>query len=101
MSPPRSIEIDSNAKLRLKKARALLRGALAHALAKTAESHASAARWLGVSEHTIARWLAERSPINVEKVLASPRLATAFREHLCTHSHEQRPVAYQARRRAR
>ncbi len=81
-----------------KKARALLSTSFVLALSELGVSHSGAARTLRVDKKTVARWVNMRSPINVEAVLAVPRLGSAFRRALCTIDHVepagQAPAAF-------
>lgn len=61
-------------------------------------SQSGAARWMRVTSRTVRNWLSLASPMNVEAVLASPRLGERFRRALCTHEHA--PVGYVARKRS-
>lgn len=58
--------------------RALLSGALRHTIETVGCSRASAARWLGVDEVTLRRWLKGSSALRVETVLRSTRLGEPF-----------------------
>jgi len=82
------------------KARALLSGCLAQAIGETAPSHEAAARWMFVDASTIRRWLRSTVAINVEAVLASPKLGAAFRRALCVHDHSTHAASYVATRRS-
>jgi hypothetical protein len=66
-----------------------LQTAFVQALQEAKVSHANAARWIGTSKATIARWVHLRSRIDVEAVLASTQLGERFRRALCTHSHDE------------
>lgn len=58
--------------------RALLSGALRHTIQTVGCSRASAARWLGIDEVTLRRWLGGKSAMRVETVLRSTRLGEPF-----------------------
>lgn len=62
------------------KGRALLRGALEHALKRAGTTHATAARWLKHDVSTLRRWLAGTHRIDVEAVVESRKLG----RHFCT-----------------
>jgi hypothetical protein len=65
-----------------KRERLLVQSALCYALTKSGSTHASAARWMGVDEATLRRWLRGTSSIRVEAVLASKRLSEPFAKQL-------------------
>lgn len=64
------------------RARALLAIALAESMKEVGASQSAAGRWTGVDARTIRSWLHGERPINVERVLASPKLGAAFVEYL-------------------
>lgn len=83
----------------LKRARHLIAASLVQAMRAIGASQNVVARWTNKSARTVRNWVHEQNPINVEAVLASPKLGELFRRALCTHEHA--PVGYVARRRAR
>lgn len=84
---------------RLKIARAEISAALHSSLTDAVMSHEEAARVLGVDKRTVGAWARRERPVNVEVVLAAPRLALSFRRALCTEHHA--PVGYIAKKRRR
>lgn len=58
--------------------RTLLSGALRDVVNQRAGSAANAARWLGLNEATVRRWLNGQRAITVEAVLRSPKLGGPF-----------------------
>lgn len=72
---------------------------LVQAMRKTRTSHAGAARAADVDKKTIARWVHLETPMDAERVIASPRLKRAFLDELCDHRND--PVPYIARKRRR
>ncbi len=76
--PSRSAGDRNGKAARTNRPRALVHAALRHALAESGASNASAARWMNVNESTLTRWLMQRTPVMVERVLASRRLARHF-----------------------
>lgn len=62
--------------------RFLVREALAYSLTESRSSRASAARWMGVDEATLRRWLKGTRSVRVEAVLASERLSNLFAQKL-------------------
>jgi hypothetical protein len=63
----------------------------------TATSQQRAARELELTKRTVGAWVRCESAISVERVLADPRLAKAFRRALCVHEHAE-PVGYVVRK---
>ena len=100
-----SVMASRNARLRpeftarLAKSRREISGSLSRAMAETKCSQPAAARSMAITERTVRDWVHGVTPTNVERVLASPRLAKAFRQHLCVHNHDS--VPYVARKRGR
>lgn len=70
------------------------------ALSETATSHEEAARAIGVAKRTIGAWVRKERSLDVESILATPRLAKCFRRALCTEHHEPL-VGYVARKNKR
>jgi hypothetical protein len=58
--------------------RALVHLALGHAIRQVGASRAECARWMGVAESTLTRWLQKSTPVLVEAVLSSRRLRRPF-----------------------
>lgn len=83
---------------RLSIARQTVATALVQCLIETGTSQQSAALALGVAKRTVGAWVRRESPILVERVLASPRLAKAFRRSLCTETHAALPYVARAAR---
>lgn len=84
---------------RLSKARKEISGALGRAMAATESSQRSAARVMSMTDRTVRDWLHGVTPVAVERVLAAPRLAKAFRRELCGEHHGQLP-GYVAKKKA-
>jgi DNA-binding transcriptional regulator YdaS (Cro superfamily) len=84
---------------RLKKARQNISGSLSRAMGEVKCSQVAAARSMAVTERTVRDWIHGVTPVNVERVLASSRLAKAFRQHLCVHDHASAPYVARARKR--
>ena len=80
---------------RLKIARSDLATAFLRAVSETGSSQEKAARAMGVAKRTVGAWMRGERSMNVEVVLATPRLGHAFRVALCAHKHEE-PLAYVA-----
>jgi len=81
--------------LRRSKVRSLLSGIFVQVIG--ASSQLAVAERIGVTEKTVRRWIKGRTPLDLELVLAAPRIGRRFRELLCIHSHDDFP--YIARRR--
>jgi hypothetical protein len=77
--------------LRLVKAHEEIHAAYCNALRETACTQARAARGMGVDPDTAANYEHGRTPVNVARVLAYPRLRKAFRRHLCGDHHDSLP----------
>jgi len=95
MAPKRNARVTVDFTVRLAKARQEIAGSLGRALVQTRCSQPAAARSMAVGERTVRDWLHGVTPVNVERVLASPRLARAFRQDLCVHRHDS--VGYVAK----
>jgi DNA-binding transcriptional regulator YdaS (Cro superfamily) len=95
--PSRSTTNGEALALRRTKVRSLLSGIFVQVIGAT--SQAEAARRIGVTEKTVRRWIKLRTPLDIELVLAAPRIGRRFRELLCIHTHDDFP--YVARKRAR
>ena len=80
------------------RAREIIAASLAHAMRETESNQRSVAEQTQVKPITIHRWLARETAINVEAILAAPRLAKAFRRELCGEHHDE-PAPYVARKR--
>ena len=78
MPPKRSARLATDEALPREKARALVHVSLRHALKATRTSIARAATSMGIAESTLTRWLQKRTPVLVEAVLCSERLAVPF-----------------------
>jgi hypothetical protein len=83
---------------RLAKAHKEICAAYRNALLETGCTQAQAARGMDVTSNTAANYEHARTPVNVARVLAYPRLRKAFRRLLCT---EHDSVPYIARKRGR
>lgn len=94
---PRSANRDSALSANRRRARYLIAGCLVDTVAEVSGSRVAAARALGVAEKTVRNWINRKRPVNVEVVLAAPRIGPRFRELLCVHAHEEFP--YVARKR--
>lgn len=70
--------------------------AYCNAIRETACKQAQAARGMHVTPETAANYEHQRTPVNVARVLAYPRLRRAFLRSLCTEHHE--PLGYVARK---
>lgn len=86
---------------RLLKARADISASLVQAMNETGMSHESAARSMSVNARTVGAWARGERPATVEVIMASPRLAKAFRRSLCTEHHDPLPYVARKRRSAR
>jgi hypothetical protein len=74
--------------------------AYCNALRLTGCTQAQAARGMNVTSNTAANYEHGRTPVNVARVLAYPRLRQAFRRLLCTEHHEFAYVVKKKRRRS-
>lgn len=84
--------------LRYKKAHKEICAAYRDALREVGCTQAQAARGMNVTSNTAANYEHGRTPVNVARVLAYPRLRKAFRRLLCSEHHESLP--YVAKKRA-
>lgn len=84
----RSLIFASVVSARRQRVRSILIASLVQAMNATQATQLAVARWTGTTPATIRRWLGGLTPINVEAVLASARLAKPFRVALCVHEHE-------------
>lgn len=73
--------------------------AFVHTLKTTRCKQSQAARGMGVNVDTVRNYVHGRTPVNVARVLAHPRLAKTFRQKLCREHHD--PAPYIARKRGR
>lgn len=87
--------------VRLAKARREISGSLSRAMLETKCSQSAAARSMAVAERTVRDWVHGVTPTNVERVLASPRLAKAFRDSLCSYDHGHATAPYILKKRRR
>jgi transcriptional regulator with XRE-family HTH domain len=69
------------------------------ALRVTGCTQAQAARGMAVTPNTAANYEHGRTPVNVARVLAYPRLRKAFRDLLCSYDHGHGSAPYIAKRR--
>ena len=99
MAPKRNARQSPEFTLRLAKAHEEIRAAYCNALRERDCKQAQAARGMAVDPDTAANYQHGRTPVDVARVLAYPRLAKAFRRSLCTEHHE--PLPYVAKKRAR
>lgn len=95
----RNARQDPRFSARLTKAHKEICAAYRDALLETGCTQAQAARGMAVTANTAANYEHGRTPVNVARVLAYPRLRKAFRRLLCSEHHE--PLAYVAKKRAR
>lgn len=87
--------------MRLLKARQTIATAFVQCLVETRTSQEVAARTLQVTKRTVGSWARGTGPLSVERVLAAPRLAKAFRDSLCSYDHSPHSAPYVAKRRSR
>lgn len=85
---------------RINKARSDLAIALLRAVTEIGSSQEKAARAMGVAKRTVGAWVRCERSMNIEVVLATPRIGHAFRVALCAHEHDE-PLAYAAHKRSR
>lgn len=83
---------------RLAKAHKEICAAYCEALRVTGCTQAQAARGMNVTANTAANYEHGRTPVNVARVLAYPRLRKAFRDLLCSYDHGHGSVPYIAKR---
>jgi hypothetical protein len=95
--PVRNARSPAEFTARLAKAHKEICAAYRDALRETGCTQAQAARGMRVTSNTAANYEHGRTPVNVARVLAYPRLRKAFRRLLCSEHHE--PLGYVARKR--
>ena len=83
---------------RLEKVHKEICAAYRDALHEVGCTQAQAARGMRVTSNTAANYEHGRTPVNVARVLAYPRLRKAFRRLLCSEHHD---FAYVAKKRGR
>jgi hypothetical protein len=93
MAANRNAQPGNGLSLRLKKSRQTIATCFVQCLTETGTSQERAARAMGITKRTVGAWSRCERPITVERVMAAPRLAKAFRDALCTHDHDA-PVPY-------
>lgn len=64
------------------KVRAVLRVCLRQAIEKVGATQAAVARWIGINQSTLTRWLSGKRRVNLEAIMESRRFWPAFRECL-------------------
>ncbi len=79
---------------RLEKAHKEICAAYRDALHETGCTQAQAARGMNVTSNTAANYEHGRTPVNVARVLAYPRLRKAFRDLLCSYDHSDHASPY-------
>lgn len=97
--PKRNARSGDEFTARLEKAHKEICAAYRDVLRETGCTQAQAARGMQVSSNTAANYEHGRTPVNVARVLAYPRLRKAFRRLLCSEHHE--PLGYVVKKRAR
>lgn len=100
MAAKRSAISPHSSSERLQIARSDLATSLLRAISETGLSQEGAARVIGVAKRTVGAWVRCEREMNVEAVLATPRVGHAFRVALCAHDHPE-SRAYMARKGSR
>jgi len=80
--------------VRLLKSRQSIATSFVQCLTATGTSQSVAARVMGLTKRTVGSWARAERPIMVERVLAAPRLASAFRDQLCSYDHGSDSAGY-------